>query len=244
MEAIATLAREFGFRVIEDASHALGATYRGAPVGSCRYGDVTVMSFHPVKLITTGEGGMTLARDEEVAKRLARLRSHGISNDPALADGGWDGPWYYQQLDLGYNYRLTDLQAALGESQMRRLPDFLARRRALVRRYRNLLAELPVTLPPADADDESAWHLFVIRVAEERRRDVFDAMRAAQVMVNVHYIPVHLQPWYRRLGFRPGDFPQAEQYYREAITLPLHPRLSDADQDFVVATLAAALARP
>ncbi|MDD5250751.1 MAG: UDP-4-amino-4,6-dideoxy-N-acetyl-beta-L-altrosamine transaminase [Rhodocyclaceae bacterium] len=243
MEAIAALAREFGFRVIEDASHALGASYRGTPVGCCRHADITVTSFHPVKLITTGEGGMTLTRDEAVGKRLARLRSHGITSDPALAEGEWDGPWFYQQIDLGYNYRMTDLQAALGESQMKRLPQFVARRRALVRRYREILQDLPVALPADDADDDSAWHLFVIRVAAAHRRAVFEALRAADIMVNVHYIPVHLQPWYRRLGFRPGDFPEAEDYYREAITLPLHPQLSDADQDFVVATLAAALAR-
>ena len=241
MEAIDSLAREFGLRVIEDASHALGASHGGAAVGSCRHSDITVTSFHPVKLITTGEGGMALTRDEALAQRLARLRSHGITSDPALAEGEWDGPWYYQQIDLGYNYRMTDLQAALGESQMKRLPQFLSRRRALIRRYRELLAGLPITLPAANADEESAWHLFVVRVAAERRRAVYDALRAADIVTTIHYIPVHLQPWYRRLGFGPGDFPEAERYYREAITLPVHPRLSDAEQDFVVAALKAAL---
>jgi UDP-4-amino-4,6-dideoxy-N-acetyl-beta-L-altrosamine transaminase len=242
MEAIASLAKEFGFRIVEDASHALGARYRDAPVSNCKYSDISTTSFHPVKLITTGEGGMLLCRDEAIAERIALLRSHGVTRDPARMSADDEGPWYYEQVELGYNYRLTDLQAALGQSQLLRLPQFLARRRALARRYRLALADLPVTLPLADADDAVAWHLFVIRVAASRRRGVFEALRAAGIGVNVHYIPVHLQPDYRRLGFRPGQFPEAERYYGEAITLPLHPKLTDVEQDHVVASLVQALA--
>jgi UDP-4-amino-4,6-dideoxy-N-acetyl-beta-L-altrosamine transaminase len=241
LSTIAALGREFGFRVMEDASHALGATYRGERIGSCRYADLTTTSFHAVKLVTSAEGGMVLTRDPELAERLALLRSHGITRDERRMLGPSDGPWYYQQIELGYNYRLTDLQAALGASQMARLDAFLARRRQLVARYRAALAGLPARLPAADADAESAWHLFAIRVAAERRRAVFEALRAADIGVNVHYIPVHLQPDYQRLGFARGQFPHAEQYYQEAITLPLHAALTDAQQDHVVAALAQAL---
>jgi UDP-4-amino-4,6-dideoxy-N-acetyl-beta-L-altrosamine transaminase len=237
MEAISELGREFGFRIIEDASHAIGARYRDSAVGSGKYSDVTTTSFHPVKLITTGEGGMALCRDGALAERIALLRTHGITRDPSRMHGVSEGPWYYEQVDLGYNYRLTDMQAALGASQLRRMPAFLIRRRALVQRYRQRLAALPLTLPIGDADEDSAWHLFVVRVAAERRRDVFEALRAADIGVNVHYIPVHLQPEYRRLGFRSGQFPEAERYYSEAITLPLYPGMTDADQDRVVAVL-------
>lgn len=242
MEAIAGLGREFGFRVMEDASHALGARYRDTRVGSGRYADLTTLSFHAVKLITSAEGGMLTTNDPELAERLALLRTHGITRDPQHMTAASDGPWYYEQVELGFNYRLTDLQAALGESQMRRLPEFLDRRRQLVRRYRELLADFPLTLPAADADADSAWHLFVVRVAAAQRRRVFESMRAAGIGVNVHYIPVHLQPDYRQLGFAPGQFPEAERYYQEALTLPLHAALTDEQQDQVVAALARALA--
>jgi UDP-4-amino-4,6-dideoxy-N-acetyl-beta-L-altrosamine transaminase len=241
METIHGLAEEFGFHIVEDASHALGARDGEALVGACRQSDVAVTSFHPVKLVTTGEGGMLLTRSAELAERLERLRTHGITRDPARMAGAADGPWYYQQIELGYNYRMTDMQAALGVSQMARLPAFLARRRELVKRYRAALAELPLALPADDADEDSAWHLFVVRVEAARRRQVFLALRDADIGVNVHYIPVHLQPDYARLGFRPGQFPAAEQYYREAITLPLYPAMSDADQDVVIAAVGAAL---
>jgi dTDP-4-amino-4,6-dideoxygalactose transaminase len=184
---------------------------------------------------------MVLTRHPELAERLALLRSHGITRDERRMVGPSDGPWYYQQIELGYNYRMTDLQAALGASQMRRLDAFLARRRQLVARYRQALCGLPVQLPAEGVDAESAWHLFVVRVAAERRRAVFEALRAADIGVNVHYIPVHLQPDYQRLGFARGQFPHAEQYYQEAITLPLHAALTDAQQDHVVAALAQAL---
>lgn len=241
MAAIGDLAREYGFRVIEDASHAVGATSAGQPVGACRHSDLTVFSFHPVKVMTTGEGGMLTARDPTLLRHLARLRSHGITRDGAEMAGENDGPWYYQQVELGYNYRMTDLQAALGTSQLARLDGFLARRRELARRYDGLLADLPLARPPLD--DDSAWHLYAVRLEDaSRRRPVFEALRSAGIGVNVHYIPVHLQPDYRRLGFKAGDFPVAEAYYAGALSLPLHARLTEPEQDFVVACLTEALA--
>jgi dTDP-4-amino-4,6-dideoxygalactose transaminase len=191
--------------------------------------------------VTSAEGGMVLTRSAELAERLALLRSHGITRDEKRMVGASEGPWYYQQTELGYNYRLTDLQAALGASQMQRLDEFLARRKQLVARYRKALAGLPCQLPAADADAESAWHLFVIRVPAARRRAIFESLRAADIGVNVHYIPVHLQPDYQKLGFSPGQFPVAEAYYQEAITLPLHAALTDEQLDYVVAALAKAL---
>jgi dTDP-4-amino-4,6-dideoxygalactose transaminase len=237
MEAIAKLGREYGFRIVEDASHALGATHRNSPVGACLYSDITTTSFHPVKIVTTGEGGMLLTRSAEIADRVTRLRSHGINRDPAHMSGDGDGAWYYEQIELGFNYRMTDLQAALGESQIGRLSSFVDRRRFLARRYRERLSELPLRMPSADDDETSAWHLFVIRVDEQRRRQVFDSLRSAGIGVNVHYIPVHLQPYYRQLGFTVGQYPEAEKYYREAITLPLYPAMSDDDQDIVITAL-------
>lgn len=241
MAAIGDLAREYGFRVIEDASHAVGALSAGHPVGACRHSDLTVFSFHPVKIMTTGEGGMLTARDPALLRRLARLRSHGITRDGAEMAGQSEGPWYYQQVELGYNYRMTDLQAALGRSQLARLDGFLARRRELARRYDRLLAVLPLARPPLD--EESSWHLYAVRLRDAaRRRPVFEALRAAGIGVNVHYIPVHLQPDYRRLGFGPGDYPVAEAYYAGALSLPLHARLTDTEQDYIVAALGNALA--
>lgn len=241
MAAISELGKEFGFRIIEDASHAIGATLSGQRVGACAHSDLVTLSFHPVKHVTSGEGGMVLTRSAQLAETLALLRTHGITRDPARMSGPSEGPWYYEQVELGFNYRMTDLQAALGESQMKRLPDFLARRKQLVRRYRELLRDLPITLPAADADEDSAWHLFVIRVPAAQRLRVFSAMRAADILVNVHYIPVHLQPYYQQLGFSRGMFAEAERYYDEAITLPLYPALTDAQQDRVVQVLAQAL---
>lgn len=240
MAGIAALAREFGFRVIEDASHAVGARHAGQPVGSSVHADFTVFSFHPVKLMTTGEGGMLLARDAALLQHVARLRSHGITRDPHEMQGESEGGWYYQQIELGFNDRMTDLQAALGVSQLARLDAFLARRRALAARYDRLLAGLPLARPPLD--DEAAWHLYVIHLDEPaRRRAVFDALRAAGIGVNVHYIPVHLQPDYRRFGFAPGDFPVAEQHYLSTLSLPLYVGLGEAQQDAVVACLGRAL---
>lgn len=241
MDAIGELANEFGFRVIEDASHALGAHDGPGMVGACRRSDLVVTSFHPVKLITTGEGGMIMSQSRALADRLALLRSHGITRDPSLMRGPSEGAWYYQQVALGYNFRMTDIQAALGASQVNRLQGFLQRRRALVQRYRVAMADLPVTLPAADADATSAWHLFVIRVDVSIRRRVFDGLRAAGILVNVHYIPVHLQPDFLQFGFHAGQFPDAERYYGEAISLPMFPAMTDDEQDRVVAALRSVL---
>ncbi|HNQ05268.1 MAG TPA: UDP-4-amino-4,6-dideoxy-N-acetyl-beta-L-altrosamine transaminase [Thiobacillaceae bacterium] len=240
MAGIRSLADEYGFKVVEDASHAVGARCQGRPVGSGAHADLTVFSFHPVKIMTTGEGGMVLSNDAGLIRQVALLRSHGITRDPAEMEGQSEGGWYYQQIGLGYNYRMTDIQAALGTAQLSRLDDFLARRRSLARRYDALLADLPLNrLHP---DDGSAWHLYPIRLHDAaRRRQVFEHMRAAGIGVNVHYIPVHLQPWYRRMGFKPGDFPAAEAYYAGALTLPLYPGLSDMDQERVVQVLRQAL---
>jgi UDP-4-amino-4,6-dideoxy-N-acetyl-beta-L-altrosamine transaminase len=242
MAAVAELARVYGFRVIEDASHALGARYRDTSVGACRYSDVTVLSFHPVKLVTTGEGGMALTNDPAVARRMARLRSHGISRDPADMTREPDGPWYYEQLELGFNYRLTDIQAALGMSQMSRLDRFLSLRSALAGQYDRALSDLPVQTQRVSGYASSAWHLYVIRVAAGIHETVFRQLRALGIGVNLHYIPVHLQPYYRGLGFREGDFPEAESYYREAITLPLFPAMSDAEWNRVIDACRAVLA--
>lgn len=245
MDRLRALATQYGFTILEDASHAIGGGYKGQPIGSCTWSDMAVFSFHPVKIITTGEGGMVLTHRQDLYERLIRLRSHGITRDPALMEGASHGPWYYQQLELGYNYRITDLQAALGASQLERLATFVERRRELAQRYDRKLADLPVTLPWQHPDAYSAFHLYVIRLQLDRigpsRREVFDAMRAAGVGVNVHYIPVHTQPYYQRLGFKRGDFPQAEAYYEEAISLPLYPGLSDAEQDLVIQALTEAL---
>lgn len=245
MEAIAGLGKRHGFTVIEDASHAIGGRYRDARVGSCAFSDMTVFSFHPVKIITTGEGGMVLTNRQDLYEKLARLRSHGITRDPRFMEGESDGPWYYQQVELGFNYRITDIQAGLGASQMRRLDKFVERRRNLVERYDSLLARLPLMLPWQHPDAYSSFHLYVVRLRLDAigktHRQVFEGLRQEGVGVNLHYIPVHTQPYYRRLGFKPGDFPQAEQYYREAISLPLYAGLSDSEQDSVVRALAEVL---
>ena len=244
LAAIATLARRYGFRVIEDASHAIGGRYMSEPIGNGRHTDITVFSFHPVKLITTGEGGLATTNDPDLAARMARLRSHGISRDPTemqgRIQGELEGPWYYQQLELGFNYRLTDIQAALGHSQLQRLDDYVARRQHLATRYDRMLAALPLRLPYRDPAHRSALHLYPVQVPGDRRR-VFDALRQAGIGVNVHYIPVHTQPDYARFGFQSGDFPVAEAYYERAISLPLYPLLTEVEQDQVVAALRDAL---
>lgn len=242
MAAIGALARAYDIKVIEDASHAIGATYQGRPVGDCRYSDIAVFSFHPVKIITTAEGGMATTQDPVLARKMELARSHGITRDPAEMTHAPDGGWYYQQVSLGYNYRMTELQAALGLSQMSRLGTFVARRRALAARYDALLAELSVVRPFQSPDAVSSWHLYVIRVAPEKHLHVFNAMRDGGVAVNLHYIPVHLQPFYRAMGFVPGQFPVSEAYYSEAISIPLYYGLTEADQDRVVEVLKGALA--
>jgi UDP-4-amino-4,6-dideoxy-N-acetyl-beta-L-altrosamine transaminase len=243
--AIGALARQYGVRVIEDASHAIGATLNGTPIGACADSDICIFSFHPVKIITTAEGGMAVTNDPSLARRMERLRSHGITRDPAEMTHPPDGPWYYQQIELGLNYRLTEMQAALGLSQLGRLDAFLARRSALAARYDALLQGLPLRPQAPLAGAVSAFHLYVVRLmpdpAAPGHRAVFEALRAAGIGVNLHYIPVHLQPFWRARGFAEGDFPAAEDYYRHAISLPMVPGLGEADQDRVVAALRQAL---
>jgi UDP-4-amino-4,6-dideoxy-N-acetyl-beta-L-altrosamine transaminase len=237
MQRIRTLAERYGFRIVEDAAHAIGGKYLGAPIGGCRYSDIAVFSFHPVKIITTAEGGVALTNDAELADRIARLRSHGTTNDPARMQGDPDGLWSYQMLELGWNYRMTDIQAALGCSQMRRLDDYVGRRTALAERYNRILANSGLALPWSDPSCASAWHLYVVGWNEGlsglSRGEAFARLRAAGIGVQVHYIPVHTQPYFRKLGFRPGQYPNAEAHYARAITLPLYPGLSEAQQDTV-----------
>ena len=241
MDRIGELSRRYGFTVIEDASHAVGGAYRGKKVGGCAYSAMTVFSFHPVKIITTGEGGMVTTNDPELKRRLERLRSHGITREPSEMESVPEGAWYYEQADLGFNYRITDIQAALGLSQLQRIDAFVSRRAELAARYDRLLASLPLSLPHRNADAESAWHLYPIRLDPSRgapdRASVFAAMRAGGVAVNVHYLPIPAQPYYRRLGFDPADFPRASAYYARAISLPLYPDLTPAQQDKVVELL-------
>lgn len=245
MEAIYKLSQRFGFRIIEDASHAIGGKYKGEFIGNGRYSDITVFSFHPVKIITTAEGGMAVTNDDELASQINLLRSHGITRDQTLMTHEPDGPWYYQQVMLGYNYRMTELQAALGISQMDRLDAYVARRHELAKRYDELLKDLPVIKPWQHPDSYSGLHLYVIRLQldaiSKTHRQVFESLREQGIGVNLHYIPVHTQPYYLEMGFEPGAFPQAMQYYREAISLPMFQGLTEEQQDDVVQALKTAL---
>lgn len=266
-ESIWELAREYGFRVLEDASHSIGATRNGEPVGSCRWSDITVFSFHPVKIITSGEGGMALTNDEVLAERMRMLRSHGITRNPALllfggasknsadrvsnkaADPSPSGPpaWYYEQQLLGYNYRMIDLEAALGASQLQRLDAYVDRRNVLAGRYDKLLKDLPLQLPVVQRGNRSAFHIYVVRLkstaGSKSHRQVFDELRSREIGVNLHYLPVHLQPYYRALGFKCGQFPEAEAYAESALTIPLFPAMTNQQQDQVADALRQTLAR-
>lgn len=241
MEKIGALSRKYGFTVLEDASHAIGAKYQGNSVGNCQFSDMAVFSFHPVKIITTGEGGMVVTNRSDLYEKLIRLRTHGITRNPDLMQGESHGLWYYQQLELGFNYRMTDIQAALGASQMQRLDEFVSRRRFLAARYNELLQDFPLVLPWQNPDTESSWHLYIIRLQLDRiaktHSQVFAELRQAGIGVNLHYIPVHTQPYYQKLGFNMGDFPESEKYYQEAISLPMYYGLSDENQERVVAVL-------
>lgn len=241
MAEIHALARRYGFAVIEDAAHALGATYRSEPVGSCTYSQATVMSFHPVKMITTGEGGSVHTRSTEIAASVERRRTHGITRDPSVMRRESPGAWYYEQLELGFHYRLTDIQAALGLSQLKRLPQFIAHRSRVASRYQTLLSGLPLKLPVVPSDRTSSWHLYVVELSDsshvKRHREIFDALRGKGVGVNLHYFPVHLQPYFEDLGFRAGMAPVAENYASRALSLPIHTLMSEEDQDYVVQCL-------
>lgn len=241
MKAISALAKEYSFKVIEDASHAIGGRYYDKPIGSCVYSDITVFSFHPVKIVTTAEGGAAVTNDKVLADKMALLRSHGITRDTEQMVGESHGAWYYQQVELGFNYRMTELQAALGVTQMHRLDEFVASRHRLAMRYYERLASLPVVLPHQLENTYSGLHLYVIRLKLEEirlsHREVFDALRANGIGVNLHYIPVHTQPYYQAKGHRLGDYPESEQYYQEAISLPMFHAMTEQQQDEVVQVL-------
>ncbi|RVU41336.1 UDP-4-amino-4,6-dideoxy-N-acetyl-beta-L-altrosamine transaminase [Rheinheimera riviphila] len=242
MAAIHALCQQYQIKIIEDASHAIGASYQGKPVGDCQFSDICVFSFHPVKIITTAEGGMALTNDPALAAQMQLHRSHGITRDPQDMTEPSHGPWYYQQIELGFNYRLTELQAALGLSQLHRLPQFLAARQQAVAQYQQLLQDLPLQLPSAAFDGVSAWHLYIIRLDDaDRRLAVFEALRAAGIGVNVHYIPIHTQPYYQQLGFQWGDFPGAESFYSKIISLPMYADLTYPMQQQVATALKDAL---
>lgn len=244
MNRINRLAKDYGFTVIEDASHTIGGQYKNAPVGSCAYSDMTVFSFHPVKIVTTAEGGMVLTNRQDLYERLIRLRSHGITRDSGLMSEN-QGPWYYEQIELGYNYRMTDIQAILGISQMDRIDAFVGKRREFAAEYNARLSNLPLILPWQHPDTNSAWHLYVVQIASEYkkrdRRQIFEELRAAGIGVNVHYIPVHTQPFYQRLGFKWGDFPNAETYYKNAISIPMFAAMTQEQQEYVIAVLSEVL---
>ncbi len=239
MAAIAKLGHQYDFRIVEDAAHAIGAAYQNKRVGACEYSDIAVFSLHPVKIITTGEGGMATTNNRDLAGKMATLRTHGVTRDPALVAGPPPGDWYYEQHELGFNYRMTDMQAALGSSQIKRLNDYIQRRREIAARYDKMLAKLPLSRPPVETNDLSAWHLYVIRLTDDAppRAKVFAELRKRGIGVQVHYIPVHTQPYYKDLGFTVGDMPVSEDYYERAISLPMFPTLTVADQDIVVQTL-------
>ncbi len=232
MAAIHALAQQYGFRIIEDASHAIGARYRDTVVGDCQYSDITIFSFHPVKIITTAEGGLATTQSPALARKLQRLRTHGITREASEMHSPNEGPWYYEQIELGFNYRMTDMQAALGTSQMQHLDEWIARRHQLASRYDRLLGKLDIGLPMRAEHSRSALHLYCIQA--DQRRTVFEQLRARGIGVNVHYIPVHLQPDFQRLGFRKGMYPNSEAYYDRAISLPMYATLSDQQQDRVV----------
>lgn len=238
MEGIHRLSTKYGFKVIEDASHAIGGDYKSTKIGSCEYSDITVFSFHPVKIITTGEGGMVTTKNVNLAEKLYRLRSHGITRDPKEMTNQPDGSWYYQQIELGYNYRLTDIQAALGNSQMSRLDLFVEKRHQIFQKYSALLGDVDVLKPHLSGDGKSSLHLYVIRLKKENklkisRNELFERLRLGGVYVNIHYIPIYRQPYFSRFHFNWIDFPESEKYYSEAVSLPMYPDLTDQDLEYI-----------
>ncbi len=247
MDKIHALAKQYDFAVIEDASHAIGGKYKNSPIGNCEYSDITIFSFHPVKIITTAEGGVATTNCSDLAKKMDLFRSHGVTRDKSLmtADAANHGSWYYQQVELGFNYRMTEMQAALGVSQISRLHDFVAKRNELAARYDHLLKDLPLITPLQINDSYSGRHLYVVRIkldeTEKSHQQVFDKLREQGIGVNLHYIPVHTQPYYQKLGFKVGQFPNSESYYQEAISIPLFHVMTEAQQDEVVTALSIAL---
>ena len=241
MRKIHSLSQEYGFKIIEDASHAIGGMYLGQPIGGCQYSDITVFSFHPVKIITTAEGGLATTNDERLLERMQLFRSHGVTRDPRLMTKKSEGGWYYQQVELGFNYRMTELQAALGVSQMKRLDEFVTLRHKRQKRYDKFLKNLPVVTPYQDMDSYSALHLYPIQIQIEKvkntRKEIFEALRKNGVGVNVHYIPVHTQPYYENIGFKKGDFPNVERYYESTISIPLFHAMTFEQQDQVIVAL-------
>ena len=238
MQAIYKLSREYGFSIIEDASHAIGGKYLDKPVGNCQYSQITVFSFHPVKIITTGEGGMAVTNDPQIGAKMARLRSHGITRDTQFMTKEPDGPWYYEQLELGYNYRMTDIHAALGLSQFNKLDEFVTERHQIAKRYDSLFKDIDVMAPYQNENNYSAFHLYVIRMRHDKknisRNEMFNRLRNNGIGVNLHYIPIYRQPYYAKIGYQPADYPESEKYYAEAISLPIFPGLTALQQEEVV----------
>lgn len=238
MQAIHKLSKEYGFSIIEDASHAIGGKYLNKTIGDCEYSQITIFSFHPVKIITTGEGGMAVTNDAEIGEKIARLRSHGITRDPQTMTKEPDGPWYYEQIELGYNYRMTDMQGALGLSQLKKLDEFVAARHKIANIYDELFKGVNVQTPLRDEKCYSAYHLYVVRIKSDQsgitHKDIFTRLRDNGIGVNLHYIPIYRQPYYAKMGYNPSDYPEAEKYYSEAITLPIYPGLTVLQQKEIV----------
>lgn len=237
MQAIKQLTAPYNIALIEDAAHALGGSYQDKKIGSCQFSDMCVLSFHPVKSITTAEGGAVLTNDSHLHQRLVMYAKHGITRDPLSMSGSSDGPWYYQQIELGYNYRLSDVHAALGVSQLKKLDGFINQRKRLAKRYQNELSALPLQLPQTCSLSTSAWHLYMVELTQHDRLSVYQTLHSKGIGVNVHYIPIHLQAYYQQLGFKQGDFPVAERYYQRALTLPLFPSMTDTEQSTVIDVL-------
>ena len=247
MEKIHMLSKEYGFYIIEDGSHAIGAEYNKTKVGSCAYSDICVFSFHPVKIITTGEGGMALTNNDEIASKIERLRSHGITRDENIMNDVSHGPWYYEQHDLGLNYRITDIQAALGISQMDRLDEYVEQRNIHADRYDSLLKDLPIQTPYQDQLNYSSRHLYVIRLKLDKisltHKEVFESLRKNNIGVQLHYIPVPIQPYYSNMGFSMKEFPNSNAYYQEAISIPMFPTMTIEQQDTVISNIKKILSR-
>ena len=241
MQSIYKLSQEFGFKIIEDASHAIGGKYLNKPIGGCQYSDITVFSFHPVKIITTAEGGPATTNQQDLAEKMQLFRAHGITRDSKLMTKETEGGWYYQQVELGFNYRMNDLQAALGITQMKRLDKFITIRHSLKQRYHELLKDLPLITPAQSLDSYSSLHLYPVQLKLEQisktKNQIFDELRQSGVGVNLHYIPIHMQPYYQNIGFKKGAFPIVEDYYSRAISIPIYQGLTTELQDKVVAVL-------